>query len=202
MRVTGDVPSGPGLVVANHVSWMDVFVMNAISPYTFIAKSVVRAWPVIGWLSARAGTWFIARDRLSSLRATNAMIAQRLAGGAQLALFPEGTSASQGAMQAFHANLFQGAVAANALIYPVALVYRERGGQLAGCVEYIGDMSLVQSIVRLLSSQGCEAHLHYLPAIVPDGSDRRALAAAAHSAISNRLIVENVNRYSARQPGN
>lgn len=180
---SGAVPRGGGAIVANHVSWLDVFVLNAVSPSVFIAKSEVRLWPVIGWLSARAGTVFIARDRRSSLRDANAVIAQQLANGRQLAFFPEGTSASQGAMLAFHANLFQGVVAANALVYPVALVYRDVSGALAERVEYVGDTSLGESIVRLLSGQGCVAQVRYLPPIASAGIDRRALAAAAHAAI-------------------
>lgn len=180
---SGALPINGGALVANHVSWLDVFVINALSPCTFIAKSEVRQWPVIGWLSARAGTVFIARDRPSSLRTANKLIARQLAEGRQLAFFPEGTSAAQGAMQPFHANLFQGVVMASAAVYPVALVYRDVSGALSARVEYIGHTTLGQSIVRLLSGERCVAHLCYLPALASSSLDRRGLAAAAHAAI-------------------
>lgn len=183
---SGSMPRGGGALVANHISWLDVFVLNALAPGAFIAKADVRAWPVIGWLSARAGTWFLARDRRSSLRSTNTMIAQRLGGGGQLAFFPEGTSAAQGGMLPFHANLFQGVVAANATVHPVALAYLDGTGQAARSAEYIGDTSLVESILLLLSGPGCTAHVHFLAPILPDG-DRRWLASAAHTAIDHCL---------------
>ena len=187
------IASGPGqgaaagAVVANHVSWIDVFVLNAIGPCRFIAKSEVRRWPAIGWLSARAGTIYVARGMRAGLTAANATIAAHLAAGERLAFFPEGTSRPQGSLLPFHANLFQGVIAAGAAVHPVAVRYLAADGELSAAAEYIGDMSLWTSIVNLLAHGPFIAQVAQLTPISSSGLDRRGLAALAHAAIETSL---------------
>lgn len=175
-----------GAVVANHVSWIDVFVLNAVAPCRFVAKSEVRAWPAIGWLSARAGTLYIARQRRADLVTANATIARHLADGERLALFPEGTSGAQGSLLPFHANLFQGIVASRAATLPVALVYLGADGLPSAAAEYIGDTSLWQSIVSLLSHGPFTATVRFC-APIEAMTERRTLAAASHTAVAAAL---------------
>jgi len=186
LEVRGDA-GGAGALVANHVSWLDVFVLNAVAPCRFIAKSEVRQWPAIGWLSARAGTLYIARRRRSSLIDANAGIARHLSQGERLAFFPEGTSGPQGALLPFHANLFQAVIAARAPLLPVAIAYVDADGALSPAAEYIGDTSLGESMVRLLTGGPLVARLCFLPPIDAAGLERRALAALAHAAVSDGL---------------
>ena len=187
------VTSGPGqgdaagAVVANHVSWIDVFVLNAIGTCRFVAKSDVRGWPAIGWLSARAGTIYVVRNARTGVLAANATIASHLAAGERLAFFPEGTSAAQGRMLPFHANLFQGVIAVGAPVHPVALRYLGMDGQPSAAAEYIGDMSLWNSIVSLLAHGPFVAEVALLAPIASSDLDRRGLAAQAHLAIENAL---------------
>lgn len=182
--------SGPrhasGAVVANHVSWIDVFVLNAVCPCRFVAKSEVRKWPAIGWLSARAGTLYIARQRRTDLVNANATIARHLADGERLALFPEGTSGPQGAVLPFHANLFQGIVQAQVATLPVAIAYLDQAGKPSAAAEYIGEMSLWQSIVSLLSHGPFTATVRFC-APITGVTERRALAAASHAAVAAAL---------------
>ena len=181
--------SGPGqgaaagAVVANHVSWLDVFVLNAIGTCRFVAKSDVRGWPAIGWLSARAGTIYVSRSARTGVLAANATIAAHLAAGERLAFFPEGTSAAQGRMLPFHANLFQGVIAAGVPVHPVALRYVGREGVASMAAEYIGDMSLWDSILSLLTHGPFVAEVALLAPIASSQQDRRTLAAQAHGAI-------------------
>jgi len=185
--------SGPGqgdaagAVVANHVSWIDVFVLNAIGTCRFVAKSDVRGWPAIGWLSARAGTVYVARNARTGVLAANAAIAAHLAAGERLAFFPEGTSAAQGHLLPFHANLFQGVIAAGAAVHPAAIRYVGADGQLSAAAEYIGTMSLWQSIVSLLAHGPFVAQVALLAPIASAGRDRRALAAQAHAVVAESL---------------
>lgn len=176
-----------GAVIANHVSWIDVFVLNAVAPCRFVAKSEVRRWPAIGWLSARAGTLYIARHQRSALVGANATIARHLANGERLAFFPEGTSGPQGALLPFHANLFQGIVQSQAPVLPVAIAYFDADGALSAAAEYIGDMSLWESIVSLLTHGPFVATVRFMPPIRSGEFDRRALAAATHLAVSQSL---------------
>ncbi|MDQ2821039.1 MAG: 1-acyl-sn-glycerol-3-phosphate acyltransferase [Pseudomonadota bacterium] len=182
LNVSGPVHAG-GAVVANHVSWIDVFVLNAVVPCRFVAKSDVRNWPVIGWLSARAGTLYIARNRRTDLVQANAIIAGHLAAGERLAFFPEGTSGPQGLVLPFHANLFQGIVQAQATTLPVAIAYLIPSGELNNAAEYIGDMALWESIVKLLSHGPFTASLAFCQPIKQNNFDRRCLAALSHEAI-------------------
>jgi 1-acyl-sn-glycerol-3-phosphate acyltransferase len=166
-----------------------VFVLNAVAPCRFVAKAEVRQWPAIGWLSARAGTLYIARHKRSALVKANATIALHLAQGERLAFFPEGTSGPQGAVLPFHANLFEGVVQAQAPVLPVAIAYFDSGGIASSAAEYIGDMSLWQSIVSLLTQGPFVATVVFLPPIAAAGMDRRALSAATHAAVSAGLAT-------------
>lgn len=190
MRVVASGPNrgdAPGAVVANHVSWIDVFVLNSVGTCRFVAKSEVRAWPAIGWLSARAGTLYIARNARSSLKTANSTIAAHLAAGERLAFFPEGTSGPQGGVLPFHANLFQGVIAAGAPIHPVALRYTDSAGTLSHAAEYIGDTTLWDSILSLLRHGPFVAEVALLAPIASVGAERRALAGATEAAIAASL---------------
>ncbi|WP_332879115.1 lysophospholipid acyltransferase family protein [Massilia sp. S19_KUP03_FR1] len=187
------VVSGPGhgeaagAVVANHVSWIDVFVLNAIGTCRFVAKSEVRGWPAIGWLSARAGTIYVARGARAGLLTANATIAAHLGERERLAFFPEGTSGPQGSLLPFHANLFHGVIAADAPVHPVAIAYVGADGQLSAAAEYIGAMSLWDSIVSLLRHGPFEARVALLAPIASTGIERRELAVQSQAAIGASL---------------
>jgi 1-acyl-sn-glycerol-3-phosphate acyltransferase len=183
----GSARATHGLWVANHVSWMDVFVINAMFPARFVAKSEVRRWPLVGILSARAGTMFVTRAQRRGLRDTVATLAAALEGGERVVVFPEGTSAAQGAMQPFRANLFEAAVAARVAVQPVAIRYLDPDGHFHSGVEYIGDMSLVESIMALVSGKPIRAQLATMTALPACGGHRRELARHAHDAIRDYL---------------
>lgn len=186
LEVSGPSQGG-GALVANHVSWIDVFVLNAVAPCRFVAKSEVRRWPIVGSLSTRAGTLYLERARRVDLIRTNAAIADHLQQGERLAVFPEGTSARQGEMQAFHANIFQGIVAAQARVLPVAMAYFDADGKPSPAADYADDMSLWQSILSLLTAGPLVAVVSFLPVLDASQSDRRSLAAATHAAVAARL---------------
>ena len=190
-RIRLQVEGAPGAgcaLVSNHISWIDVFVLDAIVPCRFVAKSEVRRWPVIGALATRAGTLYVERGSRFGLRASNAAIAGHLAAGERIAFFPEGTSSSQGALLPFHANLFAGVVQARAPVLPVALCYLDDDGSLSEAADYVGDMSLGQSIARLLMDGPLTARVQCLPLLAPN-PDRHALAAAAHASIAGALAA-------------
>lgn len=189
--VTLDVTGVPvltnALLVANHVSWVDVFVVDARFPSRFVAKSEVRRWPLIGPLSALAGTVFVARDRPGHLRRTVDALADKLRAGERIACFPEGTSAAQGELQPFRANLFEAAIEAGVPVQAVAISYVDDDGAPHPSVEYIADMSLVESMVAILSGTPIRARLHVLPALASGGANRRALALAAQEQVRAAL---------------
>ncbi|MES3025125.1 MAG: lysophospholipid acyltransferase family protein [Pseudomonadota bacterium] len=175
------------MVVANHVSWLDIFVINALHPSHFVAKSEIRDWPALGWLASRAGTIFIARGSRRELRHIFKSLVGALERGERIALFPEGTTAAQGALLPFHANLFEAAIDAGVPVQPYALRYLDAGGALHPAVEFLGEMTFAQSLEAILSGGAIEAQLTRLPAIESVDAHRRELALATRGAIARAL---------------
>ncbi len=175
LRLQGQPPvAGPVMLVANHISWLDIPVMHAARHCRFVSKSDVKAWPLIGGLATAAGTLYIERaSRRDALRMVRTM-QESLERGEVLAVFPEGTTGDGREILPFHANLIQAAIAANAPVQPVGLRFVDRTtGELSFAPSYIGDETLVGSIWRTLSAPAIEAVVHYGEAELPAGRDRR-----------------------------
>jgi len=181
-------PGAPALehamIVANHVSWLDIFVINALHPCRFVAKAEIRAWPVLGWLALKGGTIFIARGNRRELRHIFKGMVAALQAGERVALFPEGTTAAPGHVLPFHANLFEAAVDAAVMVQPYALRYLDCGGALHDEVDFSGELSFAQSMVKVLSGPPVRAELTCLAPINAAGAHRRELAQAAQDAIA------------------
>ncbi len=175
------------LVVANHVSWLDIFVINSKYPSRFVAKSDIRDWPLIGWLCAQAGTVFIARGRLRDVRRIFQDLVVSIHNGEHVAFFPEGTTASQGGLLPFHANLFEAAIDAQVPVQPYALRYVDAQGRLHPTVDFVGDMTFAESMLAILRGDKITAQLIVLPLIDTAGAHRRDLAQLAHGAIAKAL---------------
>lgn len=180
-------PLAHALLAANHVSWLDIFVINALAPAHFVAKAEIRAWPVLGWLTAQAGTVFIARGSRRDLRHTFKGIVDQLERGGRVAFFPEGTTAPQGALLAFHANLFEAAIDAGVAVQPLALAYLDDSGSAHAAVEFTGDMTFAGSMLAILGGPPVQARLCWLAPLDARGAHRRALSAAARVAIDDAL---------------
>ncbi len=182
-------PDAPrALIVANHVSWLDIFVINSFHPCRFVAKSDIRDWPLIGWLCEKTGTIFISRGKLRDVRRIYQGLVTSLHSGEHVAFFPEGTTAAQGTMLSFHANLFEAAIEAEVPVQPYALRYVGKDGQLHPAADFVGDMTFVQSLLTVLRASGMTVQLTLLPEIsTGTASHRRELAEAAHQSIASAL---------------
>lgn len=177
----------PRVLVANHISWLDVFVMNALHGAHFVAKAEVQRWPLIGWLAARSGTLFISREKRHDTARVNAAIITRLNAGAPIAIFPEGGTTDGRNVAKFHASLLQPAIEAGARVQPIALRYRQPDGSPCDAAVYIGDTSLVTSVLRILSQRTLHVEVHCLPALDGKGQQRRQLAEAVRTAICQAI---------------
>ena len=179
LEVRGQPPAeGPMLLVANHISWLDISVMHAARHCRFVSKSVVRHWPLIGTLATGSGTLFIEREsRRDAMRVVHQM-AQSLQAGDVLAVFPEGTTSNGVSLLPFHANLIQAAVATDSPVQPVALQFVEAAtGRLSLSPCYIGDDTLIGSIWRTLTGPPITAVVSYGEPQHARGRDRRTWAA-------------------------
>ena len=180
-------PVSPALIVCNHISWLDIFVINTIHPCRFVAKSDIRGWPLIGWLCENTGTIFIARGKQRDVRRIYAGLVKSIHDGERVAFFPEGTTAPQGTVLPFHANLFEAAIEAEVPVQPYALRYLDVDGGLHDSADFIGEMTFVDSVIAILKSGGMRAELIRLPAISTEGAHRRQLAATAHALVAAAL---------------
>ena len=179
---------GGYLVVANHVSWLDIFVLNAIYPSRFIAKAEVRNWPFIGWLCKRGNTIFIERAMRRDAASINQHVSFLLKQGVCVGLFPEGTTTDGRQVGHFHSALIQPAIDAGAMLCPVALRYQDKEGEQSNAAVFAGDMTLSSSIWRILRSPRFDALLALTPILATTGENRRALARAAQQAIAQELL--------------
>ncbi len=194
VRSHGSPMRGHGAVVANHVSWLDIFVLNAQKPIWFVAKAEVAAWPFIGWLARATGTLFIRRDRREAAGQVR-LFQQRLELGHRLLFFPEGTSTDGQRVLAFKSTLFSAFLAGRGgdlLIQPVSISYSAPPGQDARYYGWWGDMALGPHLFKVLTSrpQGAVELRYHAPLAVADYSDRKALAAACEAAVRQGLRLE------------
>ncbi|NSL53772.1 lysophospholipid acyltransferase family protein [Uliginosibacterium aquaticum] len=174
------------LVVCNHISWLDVFVINAVAPTTFVCKDDVRAWPALGWLVAHTGTLFIERGNRAAAARSAAAMAQRLREGERIAVFPEGTTTQGHAMLPFRPALFEAAVEAASGVQPLGLRYLGRHDELSLAPAYDGDISFGASMLAIASASGLRARLQVLSPLEPSKS-RRELASQSEQIIACAL---------------
>lgn len=151
---------GPVLLVANHISFIDIVVLLATSPCRLVSKADVHHWPLIGPMAASMGTVFIEREsRRDAMRVVHHM-AEAFQQGAVLAVFPEGTTGDGHELLPFHGNLLQAAIATNTAAQPLALRYEEAvTGQISVAPAYIGDDSLLQTLWRTLRTPGLQVRV-------------------------------------------
>jgi 1-acyl-sn-glycerol-3-phosphate acyltransferase len=191
----------PGaLLLMNHVSWVDVFVVAAVVPARFVSKSEIRSWPIAGALAAGVGTLFIERGRRHAVAKVNEQVAERLRAGQSIGIFPEGTTTDGRQLLRFHANLLQAPVAAGAPIVPVTLQYVQDGAPSIAAA-YIGDMNIAESVLRILVAPRLSVHLRVLPAISTEGATRHALARQAHEVVRRALALPDYEDAQAAGPG-
>jgi 1-acyl-sn-glycerol-3-phosphate acyltransferase len=176
------------LVVANHISWIDIYVINAWRPTPFVSKAEIRKWPVVGWCAQQLGTVFIQRERRSDAKRIMHELADRLNSGELMCVFPEGTTTDGVQLLPFHANMFQAAVSASRPVQPVCLMYEDAQGRQSTAPAYIDEMSLGESLDALLRGGPLTAHV-YVGAPLAPGADRRLLAAEAQASVSAALAA-------------
>ncbi len=184
---SGAAQGRPVLLVGNHVSWIDIYAYLAVADVRFVAKSEVRAWPLIGWFAANLGTIFVERDRPRDAVRVGEEIKAALASGETICLFPEGTTTDGSVVLPFSAALLSPAVAAEALVHPVSIAYRTADGQPCRRVAFTGDATLVESIWALASGGRTRVELRFLEPIATAGLDRRALARRSEAAVRASL---------------
>jgi len=173
------------LIVSNHISWLDIFLINSIYPVTFLSKASVSKWPLIGPLTKSANTIYIDRRKISSLKSATSEIEFYLKNIGSVYFFPEGTATDGSYILPFKSNLFQTAINSKVNVLPITIKYSYQN-KFTSAPSYFGDMSLLKSLFNLIELNDVEAKLTILSKIKPT-SDRKMLANKAYMVI-NKVI--------------
>lgn len=171
----------PILFVINHVSWLDIFVVNQKRATSFIAKSDIRSWPFVGWLVTGAGTLYIERGQRHAIKHVAAQMQQRFAQQQAVGLFPEGTTSDGFTVRPFHASLFEAALRTQVDIQPVALRFFD-GNHRSDRVAFVGEQSLWRNGWLLLSQPGVRIECVFLPPLRHTQNQAQGRAATAQQA--------------------
>ena len=183
------VPSG--LVVSNHISWLDIYVINALTPAAFVSKDDVKHWPLIGWLCAHTETIFLERGSRAAAQRTRETMLEHLRSDAHVAVFPEGTTSGGNQVLPFHAALFQSAIDAGTPVIPIALRYADRHGNSSRVPAYDGDITLWQCLRAIARAGGLTAELRVLEAVDGAHFSRRELSLLCRDRIAWHLGQRN-----------
>lgn len=187
-----------GMVVCNHVSWLDIFVINALTPAAFVSKDDVKHWPLIGWLCAHTETIFLERGSRAAAQRTRETMIGHLQSAVHVAVFPEGTTTGGERVLPFHAALFQSAIDAAVPVVPLALRYTDHAGNPSRAPAYDGDITLWQCLRAIARAEEVGACLTVLDPLLA-GMDRRAVAAHCHAAIAGCLSEQPVGGNAGRK---
>src|SRR5215468_10793512 len=179
---------GPLLLVANHVSWLDVYALNAtLGGPRSVAKSEVARWPIAGSIARGFGTFFHVRGSYRDAASVKDAVAAALRRGEPVVVFPEGTTSEGGEVGRFHAAFFQAAVDAGVPVQPVAIHYPTRDGAPDPAAAFVGEMTFVESLARVLRRRRLDARLTFGPVLPSAGRTRRELAALSQAFVALAL---------------
>lgn len=195
LRVEGQFRPGAKLIVANHVSWLDILAIHAVCPQArFVSKADVQRWPLISRLVGAANTLYVVREKPRDAMRVLHEMSQALASGDTVAVFPEGTTGLGDEPLPFHANLLQAAIASAVPVQPVALRFSDARHSISPAADFRGEITLAQSLWSLALGQGLCARVVVLPAQAVAHADRRALAAHLRQTIAQALREMSASR--------
>ena len=173
-RVSGPVPAS-GLLVSNHLGYLDIFVLASIAPIVFVAKREIGSWPVVGWLTQIGGTLFVDRERRVHVGQVNDEIQAALERGALVVLFPEGGSSNGQTVLPFKSSLLEPAVQSTHPLSVSAIQYSIEDGDVVQEVHYWGDHTFFPHLLNLLGKRAICVTVRFAP-VQRTGADRKQLA--------------------------
>lgn len=178
------------MFVGNHISWLDIHVLNSILAVRFVAKSEIRRWPIFGWLAKQGNTLFIRREQKKDAVRVIETASESLMAGDCLCFFPEGTTTDGTQLLKFTSSLMQAPINAKTKIHPFAIEYLCQNGNKNVEVAFAGETTLMISIWRILSLHNSEARITFLDPISSEGHERRGLSISARHAIATHLKMQ------------
>lgn len=193
VKVSGTIPNHAiwcAMFVANHISWIDIWALYGVHPMHFIGKSEIRAWPLVGWLAEKSGTLFIERGRRRDIVRVAQAATQALRNGDCLGFFPEGTTTDGTDLLPFKTSLLQSAIDTGAVLWPLAIRYPLADGSPNTAIAYWADVTMMQSLRKVLKQRQPVIELHFCPPLPTVGRERRELAHEVRQIISTLLNLQ------------
>lgn len=187
IQITGTSASGAAVLVANHVSWLDIVALSASTSVTFVSKSELQRWPIISTLSKATGTVFIKRGSLQTMQQTLNQLTEVISQDHSTVFFPEGTTTVGVQVKKFHSGLFEVAHRTRCILQPVAISYFRCGEQDLEIAPYVDDDHFIKHLWRLVLNGGTLIQLDFLEEIKTDGKSRQQLAEMTNKRISEML---------------
>lgn len=186
ITISGDIPdTRGGLVVSNHMSYLDIITHGSVMPLRYSPKSDILGWPVLGWYVGLSRPVWISRESKQSSKRTMDEITQSIKHGIYMIIYPEGTTNDgKSGILPFKSTPFETVVKGDEPILPVLTRYKQPPGEPTVC--WYGDMTLLPHVWQVLGLRVIEAELHFLPSIFPEGRSRKDLAAFAHQVMENK----------------
>ena len=189
--VEGSIPSTPSLIIANHVSWLDIPVIGSIWPVYFVAKKEVGTWPGFSTLAKLQNTIFVDRDKRQSVLASRNEIRSRVMAGDTVVLFPEGTSNNGREVFKFKSTFFSVVENTPLQAIPMTLVYQTQVGlpmmrRQRPSVAWVGDADMVPHLWNFMKSGPITVRIIVHQACVPD--NRKAMSKSAQALIKSTLV--------------
>ncbi len=190
--VEGPVPRGDdaAMIAANHVSWLDIFVISSARPTRFIAKSEIRDWPLAGWIAQEAGTLFVRRAEWRDTARTTRRVHEALAAGDCVGLFPEGITTEGDTLLKFHSALFEAAVGNTTWVHPTAIRYESPEGDLCRDVSFIGDRTFMESLALIIRQRAVTVRVRFADPVETQGASRREVAAQTRARVASLLGLD------------
>jgi 1-acyl-sn-glycerol-3-phosphate acyltransferase len=186
----GSPQAWPVMLVANHISWLDIFAVNAVHPARFIAKAQLQNLPILGRLVACGGTLFLARERKRDAMRMVQQVAVELGLGHAIAVFPEGTTSDGIGLLPFYPNMVQAAVQAQVPVQALALRYGDEAHVVSLVAAYVGDVSLLGSVWAIARAKNLKVTVKILPAHSALGQSRHTLCAQLRDEIAAALGIQ------------
>ena len=203
IEIIGKPPnrSAPAMLIANHVSWLDIFAINSTHTVRFVAKAEIRRWPIFGWLCEQGGTVFLERTRRHNIAHVNQLMEVALLQGDAFAVFPEGMISSGDILRPFHGSLLQPAIACSATLHPAAIRYTRSDGSLCLEADYEGEKTMLGSLLLMVTQPVINAQLQFLDPLACAGRHRRELADAAAESIALALNLPAPRKHAGTASG-
>jgi len=192
--VRGEAAEGPVLMVANHISWLDILLLASVANPRFLSKAEIRKWPLIGWAGQQIDTLFIKRGERSASEAATAGIMQGLRQDNRILIFPEGTTTEGKVVKRLHARLFGAAINVGSPVQPIVIHYTDGNGvsentatHTSEHIPFVGEQNLIYNLWLVLGCENPTAYVHFLPPQDSTGHTRKGLAGEIHQLMQQTL---------------